>query len=142
MVSGRNRLLSPEPAPEVKREYFAALGEFVHEFAHVERMTLALLWQMAGLTVPVARAILSGVRADAASNLINRILEVSPPPAPGTRADLQDVFGQLGLINSVRNSLLHLGTEFADEGTEFVTSNRFIALDKTAYVSSPCPSRF
>jgi hypothetical protein len=117
------------------RAYWEALGHFVHEFAHVEKMLFSILQRTAQVSMPVARAIFHGARSDGARQFINRMLEVTEPN-PAIAEDFKFIFAQLAHITDARNSLLHYGTEF-NEGTDFLSTNRFIALTKERVKNIP-----
>lgn len=53
--------------------YNLALGRFISVFSQVETELQGYLWKFAGVPAPTAQAIFSGVRVDAAIQLINRI---------------------------------------------------------------------
>jgi hypothetical protein len=123
------------PPTENMRAYWEALGHFVHEFAHVEKMLFSILQRTAQVSMPVARAIFHGARSDGARQFINRMLEVTEPN-PAIAEDFKFIFAQLAHITDARNSLLHYGTEF-NEGTDFLSTNRFIALTKERVKNIP-----
>lgn len=108
------------------RDYWEALGHFVHQFAHVEKMLAAVLQHIAGIVGPISQAIFHGVRSEGARQYINRILEVTNH-TQAVKDDFTFVFAQLAHITAARNSLLHYGTEL-NEGTEFISTNQFWAL--------------
>jgi hypothetical protein len=103
--------------------YWAELGQFIHYFSDVERVTQGLLRAVAGVSDPMGAALFSGVKVDAATSLINRVCEATD------RADLQarlkPIFDQLGVINGVRNNTVHWGAR--EDGGELVVSNLYFA---------------
>ena len=88
--------------------YHRALGAFVTAFSRVEATLLKVLWILARLEAPYAQAVLSGVKIEGAMGLINRIAEAEQWP-DNKKAEWQEVFTQLGLINKLRNDILHYG---------------------------------
>lgn len=92
----------------IKASYFEALGRFVHTFAVAERQVLQTLARLAGLKPLEAHALLSGVRADNACNLIKRLLDTRN--LPDTKARLGEFLEQFVHINRARNDILHYGT--------------------------------
>jgi hypothetical protein len=105
-------------------KYHLALGRFVSAFSQAEATLLCVLWALARVRPPYAQAVLSGIRIDGAMGFINRIAEAERWPA-GKREKWQRIFTQLGLINKLRNDLLHHGAGIF--GDFWVVSNRRIA---------------
>jgi hypothetical protein len=82
-----------------------ALGRFVLCFAEVERVLLLNLCSIGGVSDEFARAALSGVRADAATDYIRRFFEVTNAEK-AKRDAYNELFVHLKLINGARN-LIH-----------------------------------
>lgn len=116
-----------EPTPEwLEREssldevYMACLGWFVHAFASTEATLFRLLVAHAGLTAAEGASVFSGVRMKPAMDSLNRLLE-----ARGLTAEKEALarpFSQLSLISSVRDDILHHGTEEDDRGSLYVSN--------------------
>jgi hypothetical protein len=106
--------------------YFYALGFFIDKFAQTEKLLALSLWKLTDLPANKARALFSGVRTDAASSYITRLLTATSADKE-TRDEYQYLFTQLGHITKLRNSIIHYGTEF-NQSEQYITSNRFIAL--------------
>jgi len=85
---------------------------------------LSCLWYLAG--IKHGRAVLSGVRIEAAMGYINRIAEADEWPSE-VRSKWQKLFTQLGHINKLRNNILHFGTTPTIDGDRWLVSNREIA---------------
>jgi hypothetical protein len=83
--------------------YYRALGEFVDTFANIEEVIFLYLSELAGVDHDTARAVFSGVRIHDAISFIKRIAEVR---GVQLSAELDDVLGQLQIINDVRNLIL------------------------------------
>jgi hypothetical protein len=92
-----------------KDPYYDALGRFVTAFSMVETTLLRALWNLSRLEPPYAQAVLSGVRIDGAMGYINRIADAEKWTSE-KRQDWQKIFSQIGLINRLRNDILHYGT--------------------------------
>ena len=107
-----------------KDPYYDALGRFVTAFSQVETTLLRALWTLARLQAPYAQAVLSGVRIEGAMGLINRIADAEKW-APEKRQDWQKIFAHIGLINKLRNDILHYGTTVF--GSVRVVSNEAVA---------------
>jgi hypothetical protein len=105
----RHIFLKPDPS------YWRVLGNFVEAFADLEMMMFLSLRFYARLDSDIARALFSGTRVDTAIQYIRRIWEVRPI-APGRKADMENMFGQIKLISDLRNKIIHYGT--------FVTSDK------------------
>lgn len=115
--------------------YFEALGRFIEEYAEVEQALSGLLWSVAKVSMPVARAIFSGTRSEAAGQYINRILEVTKGKKILKR-DLPLMLVQLKLIREARNLIIHNETKRKRDQVVSVT-NRRIALNKRALHERP-----
>lgn len=118
-------------------EYHKQLGLFASVFAQVEAHLFVLLIVLAGVTLPIGRALFSGTRALEAISLMRRVMTVKPPPE-NIRTTLEAVFAQLVLINDIRNHVIHYGIGFAE--TEYVSSNAIRALSedkKREFTASP-----
>jgi hypothetical protein len=102
--------------------YWQALGRFVSQFASLEKTMQVALWKFAKVPPPVAPAIFSGVRIDAATGLITRIAEAKEW-SKEQKTELKKVFAQLGKINRVRNDILHYGATFTGPDELLVTND-------------------
>jgi hypothetical protein len=121
--------MTPHTNPESTNDYFLALGRFIDKFAQVEKELLQLMRIFCRVPENIARAVFSGVRTDAATGYMTRVLTVQllhPRVDQIIRKDVQYIFTQLGHINAARNSIVHYGTEFNETG--YLTSNRAVAL--------------
>ena len=108
--------------------YWEALGRFVEHFAMAESALFLNLGHHAKVTDDIGKALFSGTRVDGAISFIRRIVQVAPPDAE-TVQELDDVLAQLQAINTVRNHLVHYGTEWSnDPSRERLSSNRMVAL--------------
>ena len=105
-------------------EFLIQLGKFVLDFAEIERFMHIFLHGMAGVRESIGPALLSGIRLDQAQSLINRILDTEEDTF--NKSYLKRHFDQLGVINQVRNNILHYGADFQDRNT-VVVSNRIVA---------------
>lgn len=94
------------------------------DFAHAEALIQLLLWKVAGLQMPLAQAVLSGVRVDQAMSLINRALDASG--RVDDKFALERLFSQFGLLNRTRNDILHYGAILAEKDVATV-SNALVA---------------
>jgi hypothetical protein len=107
------------------KAYWTALGHFIDQYAQTEKLLAMCLWQLAGVPIEKARALFHGVRTDAATSYITRIVTATKVSRE-TSDEYSYLFSHLGHITKLRNSILHYGTEF-NEGVR-QTTNRFIAL--------------
>jgi hypothetical protein len=126
----RNKLdpFPPDPPTHEMQAYWRDLGQFVHQFAHVERFLLGVLWRYAGVSLIMGQAVLSGVRSSEACSLLNRVFEAKQLQATAQGKDLTALIEQLGHITEMRNAILHFGTRFS-EGDNFRVDNRHIAFN-------------
>jgi len=116
-----------EPTPEwLEREsaldevYMACLGWFVHAFASTESMLFRLLVEKTGLSGPEGAAVFSGVRMKPAMDALNRLFEARGMILE--KEALARPFAQLGAISSIRDDILHYGTEEDDLGALYVSN--------------------
>ena len=116
-----------EPTPEwLEREsaldevYMACLGWFVHAFASTESMLFRLLVEKSGLSGTEGAAVFSGLRMKAAMDALNRLFDVRNMTLE--REALARPFAQLGAISSIRDDILHYGTEEDDLGGLYVSN--------------------
>jgi hypothetical protein len=138
--------MNASPKPDDTDAYYLALGRFIDKFAEAEKALLECLRVWSHMTTDTARAIFSGVRTEAASSYINRIIDVmteaaSPDPKikeklQAIKQDFQGVLTQLGHINATRNLIVHYGTIFNTEGDHY-TSNKDWALTKERIRETP-----
>jgi hypothetical protein len=112
--------------PGHTKEYWEALGEFVSTFSSVEVNMQLALWTFAGLSRPMATAILAGsTRIDSAINLMNKI-SVAKKWRAERKKEFSAISTQLGIINKIRNDILHYGAESASQD-EWIISNKALA---------------
>jgi hypothetical protein len=116
-------------------EYLQALGTFIQGFADTELALQEALWRLARLKPPIAQAVLSGVRTEAAISLINRIADAKSW-SNKRKAQFKHVFDQLQAINRLRNDILHHGSHLQKDGTWLSTNQKFVhVLAKTRRVT-------
>lgn len=126
---------APEEQARVASEiqaYFEALGRFVTVFAAVERSVFFMSGQVMRLPLPVTQAVFGGsARVKESIDRINKalgaIIKHSPQSqmAIDMKSDFSRIFAQLGLINKVRNEVLHYGAEIGP-GHEWSVTNRHL----------------
>ena len=100
---------TPEGQKRLK-EYYEALGRFVDMFARAETALTLTLWHYAKTAPEIAKIVFAGTRIEQGSTYIKQLVEATGA-SEERRNDLQDVLQQLGIINGVRNAILHYGTE-------------------------------
>lgn len=97
-----------DSAEKKNAPYMFALGNFISMFSALEAKLQAALWKFAGVTPPGAQAVFSGVRVNGAMQFINRLADAQNWDK-ARKDELQFMFAQLGIINRLRNDLLHYG---------------------------------
>lgn len=97
------------PFQTSRADYFAGLGELIHTFAQVEAQLQYALWEEAGVSSEVAKAIFSGVRLDQGKDYINRLTDALGRPRDPL---LARGFAQLTALNKARNDIVHYGARF------------------------------
>jgi hypothetical protein len=114
-------------ADKRRTEFHQALGEFILEFANMEKTFLEVFFGMAKVSRDVATSVFSGLHIDTIKDFIKRIIEAEA--TRGTTTDyslLVDALDQLGHITRVRNDILHHGLQFwVDDDPLF--NNRLVA---------------
>lgn len=118
------RYLSYWNRPRPERLYWETLGRFVDQFSVVENLIRGYLWYLMDIGQTTGAAVLSGVRMSEGISLINRLLEAKNDDL--SKSALAKYFNQLGVINSLRNDLLHYGG-WVDELHYISVSNRQVA---------------
>lgn len=106
------------PVTDKHREYWAALGRFIHRFAMLEQQIHFMLRLYADTPHEISQAIFSGVRGKAGLDLINRLREVKGLPDD---PDFKRAIVQFGVINGVRDLIVHSGAILY--GDQFIASN-------------------
>lgn len=87
-----------------------ALGRLMIAWADAEKEAYHVLMAYAGVTNPVARALFSGTRIKEVIDFIKAIDFNSPLPIDRS-TDLAHVFAQIGIINGIRNHLVHYSSQ-------------------------------
>ena len=116
---------------EPYRDYWPALGKFIHEFSGMESLLHELAIRVAGVSDNLGKAIFSGLRIDNAKDALNRMYEASGDQAAKDR--MAPVFAQIGAIAGMRNNIVHWGAQSVsrDDGFEgLLVSNARIAHTK------------
>ena len=119
---------------EAIKLYDQAVGQFVLMFAAIEGSLFALLGCLSGAPIEMAKVLFSGTRAHEAMDKIKSVMKArklrkhSPEFEAEISSYLTPLLDQLGVINGMRNHLLHYGTQdaYAEEPT---VSNWMRALD-------------
>jgi hypothetical protein len=90
-------------------QYFAGLGQFIHEFARAENLVYFALALQTRMDLAVARVVLSGVSLDQAKSQILRSRQALGLPEDPV---LKRAFAQLSVIANARNQIVHNGARF------------------------------
>jgi hypothetical protein len=126
------------PPHREEKEYFEALGRFVESYANVEQSISGALWSFSGLKSPIARALLSGVRAEGAGQYLSRIFEVKRVKRE-IKQEFETINTQLLHITKVRN-LLHHHETLHRKNARFVTNKR-VALNRKRLRKHPISAK-
>jgi hypothetical protein len=116
--------------------YYEALGRFVDMFARVETAVTLTLWRYAKTEPGIAKVIFGGSKIDTYTKYIKQIAEATRAPKEALD-DLEDVLQQLGIINGVRNLILHYGAESVAEGNAIVSNALKAKGEPTSFPISP-----
>jgi hypothetical protein len=110
---------------EDAERYYLSLGQFVTIFSEIESDLQAALWHLADVPSPTAQAVFTGLRVNTLISYINRIADAQKWSKERKR-EFEYVFSQLGMINKLRNELLHYGSQL--EGPDkWLVTNEFFA---------------
>jgi hypothetical protein len=100
---------------DISDDYYAALGKFVHVFASTEAAMFVTLCLVSRIDLRTFQALLSGTRARSAMDYMRRLYEVRHEAFPKR---LDEALGQFSTINTVRDLILHSGTQKGGGGLE------------------------
>jgi hypothetical protein len=115
------------PASETKegkerlQAYYEALGRFVQIFAEVEKLVWQTLVHYVGTSHEVAKIVLTAGKVDQCAKYIKQVAAAVNVPKE-KRDDLELVLQQLGILNGVRDSILHYGATAIAEGRGTVSN--------------------
>jgi hypothetical protein len=90
------------------REYFEALGRFIHEFSQVEQILYMLLCAKLKMEMKVAAALFSGLQTAGIISNIKRLYEADGEKPP---ALMSTIFEHIGTLTTARNEIVHYGGE-------------------------------
>jgi hypothetical protein len=102
-------------------EFGECLGGFCWNFSILESHVRTHLYHVAKLPAKIGNAILSGVRAKESLDYITRLSDVFEW-SEARKAELTEIKQQFGLINDLRNDILHHGAYRL--GDDYIVSNR------------------
>jgi len=118
------------------RAYYEALGRFVDTYSEVETAIHVTLRHYADTPPEIANIAFASVKADTGMTFIKQIAK-----ATGCQKevldDLEDIFNQLGIINGVRNHILHYGASMVAEGKGYVSNAMRAKGQPTEFPMSP-----
>lgn len=86
--------------------YFAMLGKFVVGYAGAESAAHLLARSLSGMPDAKTRIVFGGMRLDALSQRIRRMMEIDHRPL-AQQSDIASCLGQLKLLGTVRHNLVH-----------------------------------
>jgi hypothetical protein len=109
--------------------YYKSLGRFVHTFAKVEFTVFLVLRHYAKMSLPAARALLTGFKVEGTQSMLRRLHEVEFID-PATWGDINPVLIHLAQINKLRNDLLHHTTILSETGRGVVTNAAKVHLER------------
>jgi hypothetical protein len=125
-----------EEGKQRERDYHSALGRFVDMFATVEIAISLTLWAYAKTRPNIAKVIFASTKIDQGSTLIKQLAEATDA-SETLRDDLEKVTQQLGIINGVRNAILHYGAKSIAEGNAIVSNALKAKREPTEFSISP-----
>lgn len=106
--------------------FLVELGELTLAWSDVETVLFKLLKHYSGVSWPVAQALFSGTRARNAINFIRSIAE-NTGMEPSRIQDLEEIFSQLGAINSLRDFVVHNVNGSEQEFEDWDPSKRYVS---------------
>ena len=105
--------------------FYISLGRFLHQYSLLENVMLSVLISVSGVTHSVGKSIYSETRVGAAKKFINRILDLTGNSF--LKEQLKPYFDQIGLINSMRDEILHYGAVYDHSRNALIVSNERVA---------------
>ena len=93
-------------AEEEHQAFVRAIGELTLAWSDLETVLYKLLKHYAGVSDAVGRAVFSGTRASGMISFIRAISDNTELDS-ARRIDLEEIFAQVGAINSMRDFLVH-----------------------------------
>ncbi len=104
-----------------------SVGRFVLQFSDVEAMLQTVVWHFAGIAPPIAQAVFPGIRIEAAMTYMNRIADARKWN-DAEKSGFEYIFLQLGMINKLRNDILHYGATLdLDNVGHWLVTNELVA---------------
>src|SRR5690349_7958480 len=100
--------------------YWAALGQFVYEFADLERLFFITLIRELGIDMQDAQAIFSNYKMD---QLTNAITSIRRSRGAKDSPSLHHALEGIRVLKERRDSILHRGTNFQSDGNHIVTKD-------------------
>jgi hypothetical protein len=118
------------------RAYYESLGRFVQMFSEVETAVSHTLWHYAKTKPEIAKVIFSGAKIEAGSSYIKQLAEATSAPE-SAKEGLGYVLQQLGIVNTVRNYVVHYGATSIAEGPAVVSNALKAKGEPTVFPISP-----
>lgn len=118
------------------RSYYEALGRFIDMFSQVETAITLTLRLYAKTSTEIAKVLFSGVKIELGSTHIKQ-LAAATNVAQKDQDDLSDVLQQLGIINGVRNGIIHFGASAIAEGKGVVSNALKAKTEPVVFPISP-----
>lgn len=101
------------PISESEKKYYQSLGQVITNYTLVEILLNVAILRISQIDKHIAKALFLPLRVDAATNYLNRLLEIKK--LKGWRAEkLKSILQHLGQITRVRNDIVHLGLNSYD----------------------------
>ncbi len=116
-------------------EYYRLLGHFISMFSDTEKLVVEVLRHVSGASKPVARALFSGTRTDAACSYIKRIGDAKKWPKERQEA-WKNISDHLSYISLLRNHIVHYGADWRSLD-QWVVTNKNIALTPDSTINLP-----
>jgi hypothetical protein len=115
------------PPSAAEKEYYELLGEVITNYTFVELFLNIVIVRLSKIDVAIAKAMFLPLRVDAATNYLNRLIEMKI--IKGWQATrLNSILQHLGQISRVRNDIVHLGLSNYDfKQNELLLTNRLWA---------------
>lgn len=120
--------------PRVKARYFAAFGEFVHEFAAVELMLNYVVRRYMNIDQGRYISIFSALRMDRSLEYIRQLIAAGVVDSERTK-EIEPVVAYLSIIQGIRNFIVHFGPTVHLGEREFMAKLSRASLKKPFVVS-------
>lgn len=133
-LTNRDRIVKVPSTPRIKARYFAAFGEFVHEFAAVELMLNYVVRRYMNIDQQRYLSIFSALRMDRSLEYIRQLIMAGAVDSE-RRKEIEPIIAYLSIIQGIRNFIVHFGPTIHLGEREFMAKLSRASLKKPFVVA-------